>query len=667
LKEQQAMTNITQASGRAEISVADAAAIAAATGAGDPGLIARGDLQALLGNSALVLDGQRRRPRYFDGRFLTGADMTRDQDYIRQRQNDVARAAGTGVINGLRVSMTGLPGGEAIRIEPGHGVTPTGDIVMVTQALTLTPVDLPTVEKLDLAMGLRLQPRQPLGRRTGLFLLTLRAVEFTANPIAAYPTTINGPRQTQDGDVIEATAITLIPWPDTSGAATLAEARRAAARNIFLNGPQGLPQDALPLAMIALDRGAVAWIDGPMVRREAGSETPLQASLASRPRALSEAFVLQYQSHLHDVLASRGQAGLAPVFSAAQYFSALPAAGQLPAACVLTDALGFRQTWFPPAIEADLSFVPHDELPALIEESLALPPIDLLASAADLTGTGVVLLAPVTRDRMRRFDQALANLTASTVTDPGAGVRRPPVEALAALMIRRGLGGPAVSPTPAVVAAQNAATSAWQAAWSEAVGALSAEQGLPPLLWYVRRRAVAYESRVAGVAVPVAGDDAQTATAVQTHLTAAKLADQFKAVTANATPAALARLINLLARPAVLGSTILSAALLTSLQAKLNVSTPPRPATDALVISAAAGFDDPRLGDGLLRLSSALGATPLGPDGELWLGGTGKALDVDAAARAIADTALPGLASQVAHAVAGKNVTELTNVLANAG
>jgi hypothetical protein len=667
LKEQQAMTNITQASGRAEISVADAAAIAAATGAGDPGLIARGDLQALLGNSALVLDGQRRRPRYFDGRFLTGADMTRDQDYIRQRQNDVARAAGTGVINGLRVSMTGLPGGEAIRIDPGHGVTPTGDIVMVTQALTLTPVDLPTVEKLDLAMGLRLQPRQPLGRRTGLFLLTLRAVEFTANPIAAYPTTINGPRQTQDGDVIEATAITLIPWPDTSGAATLAEARRAAARNIFLNGPQGLPQDALPLAMIALDRGAVAWIDGPMVRREAGSETPLQASLASRPRALSEAFVLQYQSHLHDVLASRGQAGLAPVFSAAQYFSALPAAGQLPAACVLTDALGFRQTWFPPAIEADLSFVPHDELPALIEESLALPPIDLLASAADLTGTGVVLLAPVTRDRMRRFDQALANLTASTVTDPGAGVRRPPVEALAALMIRRGLGGPAVSPTPAVVAAQNAATSAWQAAWSEAVGALSAEQGLPPLLWYVRRRAVAYESRVAGVAVPVAGDDAQTATAVQTHLTAAKLADQFKAVTANATPAALARLINLLARPAVLGSTILSAALLTSLQAKLNVSTPPRPATDALVISAAAGFDDPRLGDGLLRLSSALGATPLGPDGELWLGGTGKALDVDAAARAIADTALPGLASQVAHAVAGKNVTELTNVLANAG
>jgi hypothetical protein len=30
----------------------------------------------------------------------------------------------------------------------------------------------------------------PLGRRTGLFILALRPVEFTANPIAAYPRSI---------------------------------------------------------------------------------------------------------------------------------------------------------------------------------------------------------------------------------------------------------------------------------------------------------------------------------------------------------------------------------------------------------------------------------------------------------------------------------------------
>ncbi len=802
------MATITQSSARAVISVAEAADIALMAGAGSPAaggpaMMARGDLQAMLGNSALVLDGQRTRPRFFDGRFLTGADLTRDQDYIRQRQNDLARASGTGVIDGLQVSAAGVNGGEAIVIQPGHGVTPTGDIVMVTQPLTLSPLDMPTVQKLDFTLGLSLQPRQPLGRRTGLFLLTLRSVEFTANPIAAYPTTISGPRQVQDGDIIEATAITLIPWPDTGGAATLAEARRAAARGIFLGEAQGLPQDALVLAMIAMDHGSIAWIDAPMVRREAGSDTPLQVSLGSRPRALAEAFVLQYRTHLNDTLTARANAGLTPVFAASQYFAALPAAGQLPAACVLTDTMGFRQTWFPPAIDADLSFVPVDELPALIEESLTLPPIDLLADPADLQGTGVVILAPVSRDRMRSLDQALASLSANVITDPGAGLRRPPVDALAALLARRGQTGPIVSFPPIPPPAADPATSTWQAAWAAAVSALPTQSGLPPMLWYVRRRAVAYESRISGVSVTVTGDDTQTTAAMTAHLTALGLLNRVKAIEAAATPAAVARITNLFARPALLGSTMLTAALLQRLEAAAHgasasvspaaaaalpaaaasmvtraatitaaptiaptgaptiaptiaptgaptiaptgapttaptgapttaptgapataptgapttapagapttgptsapttaptggsstatpsvpvvpitpvpivpvpitpvpvIPAPPGvPVTDAMVIAAATGFDDPRLGDGLTRLLAAFGATPLGQAGEVWAGGSGQALTLDAAVRPMADSVLPNLAAAVRKAAADQNVTELITAIANAG
>ena len=346
---------------------AAALAVPSMARAGDPNVLSRENMESLLGHSALVLDGLRRRPRYFDGRFLTGADMTRDQEYIRQRQADLARATGTGVVSGLQVSMTGSAGGEMLVIAPGHGVMPTGDIVMVTTRRSIALLDLPTVERLDASMGLRLQPRLPLGRRTGLFLLALRSVEFTANPIAAYPTTITGPRQVEDGDIIEATAITLIPYPDTGGAANLAEARRAVARSIFLGQAEGLPQDALPLAMIAMDRGSIRWIDMAMVRRETGADTPLQVSMGARPRALAEAFVAQYQSHLSDVLRDRAASGLSPAFAAAQYFSALPAAGQLPAATILTDPLGFRQLWFPPAVDVDISFVPVDEVAALVE------------------------------------------------------------------------------------------------------------------------------------------------------------------------------------------------------------------------------------------------------------------------------------------------------------
>ena len=78
--------------------------------------------------------------------------------------------------------------------------------------------------------------------------LALRAVEFTANPIAAYPRTITGKRTVEDGDIIEATAITLVPFPDTSGAANAVEARRAVARQIFGNAPEGVPQNILPIA-----------------------------------------------------------------------------------------------------------------------------------------------------------------------------------------------------------------------------------------------------------------------------------------------------------------------------------------------------------------------------------------------------------------------------------
>src|SRR5215472_6616013 len=125
------MVNLTNSSARTSIEVADATQIASMANGGQ-NMLSTQDMQKLLGNSALVLDGLRRRPRYFDGKFLTGADLTRDQNYIRQRQADLARATGTGVVVGLDVSVEGTAGGEQVTITPGHGVTPSGDLVMVT-------------------------------------------------------------------------------------------------------------------------------------------------------------------------------------------------------------------------------------------------------------------------------------------------------------------------------------------------------------------------------------------------------------------------------------------------------------------------------------------------------------------------------------------------------
>ena len=67
--------------------------------------------------SPVMLDGLRRRPRYFDGKFLTGGDLTRDQDYIRQRQNDLAAATGIGVVRGLHAAIVNDGTGTDITIE----------------------------------------------------------------------------------------------------------------------------------------------------------------------------------------------------------------------------------------------------------------------------------------------------------------------------------------------------------------------------------------------------------------------------------------------------------------------------------------------------------------------------------------------------------------------
>jgi hypothetical protein len=556
------MPIFNRSSGRTAIDVSEASEIADRAGARDPNTITRADMQSLLGASALVLDGLRRRPRYFDGRFLTGTDLTRDQDYVRQRQGDLARACGSGVVTGLEVRLTGAATSQRIAISPGHGITPSGDLVLITTRRDVDLLDLPGIERLDASMGLRLEPRLPLGRRTGLFILALRAVEFTANPIAAYPTSITGPRQVEDSDVIEATAITLIPYPDSGGAASLAEARRAVARRLFVeDSGRGMPQDALPLAMLAMERGSVRWIDMAMVRRETGADTPLQVSMGARPRALAEAHVTQYSHHLLDVLQERRAAGLGPAFAAAQYFAALPAAGSLPAAAIFSDELGFKQLWFPPACDVDLSFAPEDEIAAIVEDSLALPPIDLEADPADLDATGIVVLAPVTRQRLQRFEQGLAQLTMKAASDPAQGIRRAPADMLAAMLRRRTKVVEAIArdaEATARIAAANAEIAAWRAAWAEAIAALAArDDGAPPLIWYVRRRAVAYRPNVTGIAVAISGDDATLTRRLSDRVTALGLRPRFNAIEAAATPFAEARMTAFLGSPRMIGSDLL--------------------------------------------------------------------------------------------------------------
>ncbi len=108
---------------------------------------------------------------------------------------------------------TPSPNPDTVIIRAGQGITPAGELVLLSSDLTIELSDLPDEQNLDSQFNLASIPNTPARTRSGLYVLALRPVEFTANPIASYPTSIQGTRTTQDGDIVEATAVSLVPYP----------------------------------------------------------------------------------------------------------------------------------------------------------------------------------------------------------------------------------------------------------------------------------------------------------------------------------------------------------------------------------------------------------------------------------------------------------------------
>jgi len=430
--------------------------------------IALADAQRLRTRGVLVEDARRERPRYFDGRFLVARDLIRDQQYFLTREADLGRAAGSGVSSGLQVNAGSGP--SQLVIGAGAGVTPAGELVLLPDDLQINLADLPLAEQLSARFGLGRIPAAPMRSRTGLFVLALRPVEYTANPVGAYPTTLTGPRTVEDGDVIEATAVTLVPWQD-DGAADALQARRArAARRIFVQGEgAAVSSNLLPLAMIALEGNTLAWIDEAMVRRELGADRADLPGLGFAPRGLRLAHLMQHTAHLDDV--TRRMAGRS--FPAATQFDALPPAGPLPPGVI--DPGDFTQRYFPSQVDVDFSIIPEDELPSLVEEALALPPIDLLDAEAALDRTAVLVLAPVPRAEWRAVTARLqSRLRTLLPAAPNLIAQRKPLEILARLRLPLPVPAPSPSDTE----------------WARLAGL--------PGLWYVRRRNLAYRDDLAG-------------------------------------------------------------------------------------------------------------------------------------------------------------------------
>jgi hypothetical protein len=591
------------------------------------------DRERLITLEVLVGDPRRWRPRWFDGRFLAASDLQGEQNYFLIRQADLGRAGGSGVIDGLLVSEAADPisGVERLRIEPGQGVTDTGELVVLFDPLTVNPADVPEMQRLDAAFGLQVIPNESGRTRTGLFVLALRPVEWTANPIGAYPTSLTGTRKVEDGTIVEGVAVSLIPYPEQATDDTSSRRRARVAREIFVEGrDQGLTSGVLPLAMVSLRGNIVEWVDPFLVRRETGSERPAGMDFGFGARALREAHLLQYQQHLADALNAQHD----EPFAATAYFDALPPVGQFPAASLDPNRLTHR--FFPAGIEVELSFIPEDEVTAVIEESLLVPPIDLTVGLDGLTGTGVIVLVPLSR----------AEFAASRATLPNWDATLPRLRPVFAELKARATPRDLLLSrlfSPAVPSAPPAQEEPWRQLLRAGLN--------QRLLWYVRRRHLPIPANVAGT--PVSADSS----ALRDPQRLVELVREIPSLEPPLTR--LRRLespeVNALTRRLTETRVVENPALLRSIviRAAGSEETPPTPAE---ALTALAPVTDPSLGTGLALLEEESAALARTLSSERVVE-SGTLAEVDRLAREVPPESIPTLATELRTAVrAGENI-----------
>jgi hypothetical protein len=581
--------------------------------------LAIADRERLINQDVLVGDPRRWRPRWFDGRFLAASDLQGEQNYFLIRQADLGRAGGSGVIDGLMVSevVDPITGVERLRIEPGQGVTDTGELVVIFEPLTVNPADVPEMQRLDAAFGLQVIPNEPGRTRTGLYIVALRPVEWTANPIGGYPTSLTGTRKVEDSTIVEGVAVALIPYPEQGADDTPNRRRARVAREIFVEGrDHGVISGVLPLAMVALRGNFVEWVDPFMVRRETGAERPAGMDFGFGARSLREAHLLQYQRHLSDAL------------------NALPPVGQFPSAALDPDRL--TQRFFPAGIDVELSFIAEDELTAVIEESLLVPPIDLTVGLDRLSGTGVVVLVPLSRAEFAQNQTALPNW------DPDLPRLRPVFTEIKARATPRDLLLSRLFKTAAVPQVVTG-----EEPWRQLL-----RNGLNRrLLWYVRRRHLPIPSNVAGT--PVVADNVTVADPrrlADLMIEDGPLAERVARLRGIDVPEVNGLTRRLTERrfvdnPALLRSMV-------ALAAGAEGSTP----TAANAVSALAATTDPALGEGLAKLAEESGILARTLNSERVVE-SGALVEVDKLARDVPPEKLPELATELRTAVrAGEDI-----------
>lgn len=357
-----------------------------------------------------IKSGGVRVTNFFNGRLVTGADLTREQNARREADRGFGRAAGAGVAYGLQVAKDAAAGGEpVVNITSGLAVNRCGQTLYVPQDAR---VDLlkrfGAVEPSSKTLG----NCQPLAAGTytagyGLYLLVLSPAETSEG--SAPTSGLNNAFSGCNTDVILETAQfrLLAIDPFLTGSAPPAErflrnfiAHRCFGTDVtegFFADPLGFRLDSyglmdemrrktladadVPLAIINWTSGGIQFVDMWAVRRRPtvqNTDEKWTQFTGDRRAAENEAVMRQFADQIED---SQPQRNDCREVRAADYFRRLPPAGLLPLATPGAPVGFDLQNFFGDRWLADAAMIDGEQLPPLLREATAHAPIDLASGA----------------------------------------------------------------------------------------------------------------------------------------------------------------------------------------------------------------------------------------------------------------------------------------------
>jgi hypothetical protein len=357
-----------------------------------------------------IFDPDVRRINFFNGRLLSGEDLTHEQGANEQVARRLGRATGEGIAYGLEVVPT--PGSDRVRqptlsVAAGLAVSRRGDTLQLADPVEISLKELPRVDAAGSPITTFSVCEPPAGSvyvaGAGLYLLTIGAVEgregrapvsglgnveascntkylvpgvrFRLISIDLRPGDLDEPDRLRNrlayrclvGDPPVEEPFWANPFGPPVGDYGLIDELR----------PGRLQRCEVPLALVYLTAtGGLVFVDAWSVRRRLtapDADARFRTLTGDRRAAEGEAMVSQFQSQVEDALMT---GAATPAVAARDWFAYLPPFGLLPLA---SGALGRGfdyATFFGGMTFRRPIFVEGAQLRPLAREALDYPPID---------------------------------------------------------------------------------------------------------------------------------------------------------------------------------------------------------------------------------------------------------------------------------------------------